>query len=266
MTRRYSSISVETTLQTTASIGATTLTLPSSSAVTALLGGATLSAGNVDQFTVVLDPDTIKEEIVFVTETSGATLTVVRGRAGTADIEHLSGAVVRHSLTSDDLTYYTTGVDSAATAAGTLTFSNKSISLGTNTVTGTTAEFNTALTDNNFATLAGVETLTNKTLTTPVSSIAINAQTTAYTLVATDKSKLVTMTSATAANFTVPPSIFAAGDIIYVARLGVGTCSLTPGAGVTINTTPGLSLRAQNSTAALICTASNTFLATGDLS
>jgi hypothetical protein len=266
MTRRYSSISVETTLQTTASIGATTLTLPSSGAVTALLGGVALSAGNVDQFTVVLDPDTIKEEIVFVTETSGATLTVVRGRAGTADIEHLSGAVIRHSLTSDDLTYYTTGVDSAATAAGTLTFSNKSISLGTNTVTGTTAEFNTALTDNNFATLAGVETLTNKTLTTPVSSIAINAQTTAYTLVATDKSKLVTMTSATAANFTVPPSIFAAGDIIYVARLGAGTCALTPGAGVTINTTPGLSLRAQNSTAALICTASNTFLATGDLS
>jgi hypothetical protein len=266
MTRRYSSISVETTLQTTASIGATTLTLPSSGAVTALLGGAALSAGNVDQFTVVLDPDTATEEIVFVTGTSGATLTVVRGRAGTADIEHLSGAVVRHSLTSDDLTYYTTGVDSAATAAGTLTFSNKTIALGSNTVSGTTAQFNTALTDNNFATLTGAETLVSKTLTTPVASIAINAQTTAYTLVAGDKSKLVTVTSATAANITVPPSIFAAGDIIYVARLGAGTCSLTAGAGVTINTTPGLSLRAQNSTAAIICTASNTFLATGDLS
>jgi hypothetical protein len=220
----------------------------------------------VDQFTVVLDPDTANEEIVFITDVSGASFTINRAEAGTAAVAHLSGAVIRHSLTSDDLTYYTAGVDNAATAAGTLTFSNKSISLGTNTVTGTTAEFNTALTDNNFATLAGVETLTNKTLTTPVSSIAINAQTTAYTLVATDKSKLVTMTSATAANFTVPPSIFAAGDIIYVARLGAGTCSLTAGAGVTINTTPGLSLRAQNSTAALICTASNTFLATGDLS
>lgn len=266
MTRRYSSISVETTLQTTAAPGVTTITLPSSGAATALLGGATLSPGNVDQFTVVLDPDTASEEIVFVTEVSGANLTIVRARAGTGDSQHLSGAVVRHSLTSDDLTYYTTGVDSAATAAGTLTFSNKTIALGSNTVSGTTAQFNTALTDGDFATLAGTQTLTNKTLTTPVASIAINPQTTAYTLVAGDKSKIVTMTSATAANITVPPSIFAAGDIIYVARLGAGTCSLTAGSGVTINTTPGLSLRAQNSTAAIICTASNTFLATGDLS
>src|SRR6185503_4167226 len=45
---------------------------------------------------------------------------------------------------------------------GTLT--NKNISLGSNTLTGTTAQFNTALTDNDFATLAGAETLTNKTV------------------------------------------------------------------------------------------------------
>ena len=42
--------------------------------------------------------------------------------------------------------------------------SNKTITLGSNTVTGTTAQFNTALTDNNFATLAGAEALTNKTI------------------------------------------------------------------------------------------------------
>jgi hypothetical protein len=266
MTRKYSSISVETTLQTGIGTSETTITAPSSSAVTLLLGGVSLAAGNVDQFTVVIDPDTANEEILFVTGVSGANMTVVRARAGTAAVAHTAGAVIRHSLTSDDLTYYTTGVDSAATAAGTLTFTNKTIALGSNSVSGTTAQFNTALTDGDFATLAGTETLTAKTLTTPVASIAINAQTTAYTLVATDKSKLVTLTSATAANITVPPSVFAAGDIIYVARLGAGTCSLTAGAGVTINTTPGLSLRAQNSTAALICTASNTFLATGDLS
>jgi len=266
VTRKYSSISVETTLQTGIASGDTTMTVPSSSAATLLLGGVSLAAGNVDQFTVVLDPDTANEEIVFITDVSGASFTINRAEAGTAAVAHTAGAVIRHSLTSDDLTYYTSGVDNAATAAGTLTFSNKTIALGSNSVSGTTAQFNTALTDGDFATLAGTQTLTNKTLTTPVASIAINAQTTAYTLVATDKSKLVTMTSATAANFTVPPSVFSAGDIVYVARLGAGTCALTAGAGVTISTTPGLSLRAQNSTAAIICTGTNTFLATGDLS
>lgn len=46
---------------------------------------------------------------------------------------------------------------------GTATLTNKSISLGSNSLTGTTAQFNTALTDGDFATLAGSEALTNKT-------------------------------------------------------------------------------------------------------
>lgn len=53
------------------------------------------------------------------------------------------------------------------TETSTNTISNKSISLATNPVTGTTAEFNTALSDGDFATLAGAETLSNKTLTAP---------------------------------------------------------------------------------------------------
>ena len=47
------------------------------------------------------------------------------------------------------------------------TLTNKSISLTTNTVTGTKAEFNSAMSDADFATLAGTETLTNKSLTSP---------------------------------------------------------------------------------------------------
>lgn len=59
---------------------------------------------------------------------------------------------------------------------GTATLQNKTIDsanntltldLGEGTLTGTTAQFNTALSDGSFATLAGTETLTNKTLTTP---------------------------------------------------------------------------------------------------
>ena len=62
----------------------------------------------------------------------------------------------------------------AFVTSGTVTLSNKSIDLSTNTLTGTTAEFNTALSDNDFATLAGTETLTNKTLTSPVLNTAIS--------------------------------------------------------------------------------------------
>ncbi len=54
-----------------------------------------------------------------------------------------------------------------ASLAGSETLTNKTIALGSNTVSGTLAQFNTAVTDADFATLAGTETLTNKTLTSP---------------------------------------------------------------------------------------------------
>ena len=57
--------------------------------------------------------------------------------------------------------------DITVSASSTNTFTNKSIALSTNTVTGTLAEFNTALSDADFVSLAGTETLTNKTLTSP---------------------------------------------------------------------------------------------------
>ena len=47
------------------------------------------------------------------------------------------------------------------------TLKNKVFNLADNTLTGTTAQFNTALSDGSFATLDGTETLTNKTLTDP---------------------------------------------------------------------------------------------------
>ncbi len=67
---------------------------------------------------------------------------------------------------------FTTGITiggvAVPTISSTSTLSNKSISLTTNPVSGTVAEFNAALSGADFATLAGTETLTNKTLTSPV--------------------------------------------------------------------------------------------------
>ena len=112
MTRKYSSISVETTLASTISNSATTITVASGTG-SALMGGVTLASGDVDQFTIAIDPDTQNEEIVFVTDINSDTLKVVRARAGSSGITHTAGAVIRHVLTSDDLTFYTTGVATA---------------------------------------------------------------------------------------------------------------------------------------------------------
>lgn len=162
MARLFTSVSVETTLSATISSSATSITVANAAA---LLGDITIGAS--DQFTVAIDPDTASEEIVFVTaaNTSTNTLTVTRGRAGTSAITHASGAQVKHVLTSSDLTAFEATTNTAITAASTSTLTNKTIALGSNTVSGTTAQFNTALTDGDFATLAGSETLTNKNLT-----------------------------------------------------------------------------------------------------
>ena len=105
MARKYSSISVATTLNGTISSSATTIQVATGTA-SLLLGGITLAVGNVDQFAVALDPDTTSEEIVFVTGVTGDLLTVVRARAGTTAIGHSTGATIKHVLTGEDLDYF----------------------------------------------------------------------------------------------------------------------------------------------------------------
>ena len=92
---------------------------------------------------------------------------------------------------------------------------------------------------------------------------------TTYTLVAGNLNQLVTLNNASAITLTVPPSVFSAGDVINIAQIGAGQVTLAQGAGVTITSTGATSsapkLRAQQSAASIICTASNTFLVVGDL-
>jgi hypothetical protein len=77
--------------------------------------------------------------------------------------------------TADRTLTFPDATDTLVGKATTDTLTNKSISLTTNTVTGTKAEFNSAMSDADFATIAGTETLTNKTLTSPtVSGLALS--------------------------------------------------------------------------------------------
>lgn len=140
MYREYSSTSTSTTLATSLGglITDTTMTVASGTA-TALLGGVSLAAGNADQFTVALDPDTASEEIVFITAVSGDNFTIVRGQAGTSIQTHGAGAVVQHVMSSDDLIYFNTGnPKTIVTAKGDLVVASSSgnvdrLAVGTNT-------------------------------------------------------------------------------------------------------------------------------------
>ena len=67
-----------------------------------------------------------------------------------------------------DIATNTSNISDKITASSSDTLTNKSIDLATNTLTGSLAEFNSALESESFVGLAATQTLTNKTLTTPV--------------------------------------------------------------------------------------------------
>lgn len=294
MTRKYSSISVETTLATGISNTATSMTVATGEG-SALMGGVTLAAGNVDQFTVALDVDTQNEEIVFVTAVTGDTLTIVRARAGSSGISHSGGATVKHVLTSDDLTFYTTGVATADGAVAKSVVTAKAdllvgassgvvdnLAVGTNgqVLTADSAEtlgvkWSTAATGD--VTLTGTQTLTNKTLTAPIINLSINANTgTTYTFVLADNGKLVTSNNASDQTLSIPTNASVAYDIgaqINVAWItGAGQPTInavTPGTTTIISTgatSTAPKLRVVNSVATCIKIATDTWLVTGDIS
>jgi len=281
MTRQYSSISVETTLASGVNTTATTITVATGTA-TALMGGVTLAGGNVDIFTVALDADTVNEEIVFVTNVSGDTLTISRGQAGTgtagvSGIAHTAGASIKHVLTSSDLIYFR---DSSSPVAN-FVFSGSTS--GTTTVQATAIAGTTTLTlpaaTDTLVGRATADTLTNKTLTSPVITtpkvaIGYSAKTAAYTVASGDEGYLFSMNNATAQQFSIPTDAtfnFAIGTTInFVWLTGAGQPTIgavTPGT-TTINSTSGVTpkLRAVNAAASAIKLSANNWLVVGDIS
>ena len=281
MTRQYSSISVETTLASSINTTATTMTVATGTA-TALMGGISLAAGNVDIFTVAIDADTVNEEIVFVTQVSGDTLTISRGQAGTgtagvSGLSHTAGASVKHVLTSSDLIFFRNNASPVASfgfsgsTSGTTTVQATAIA-GTNTLTLP------AVSNDTLVGKATTDTLTNKTLTSPVINgatigtsiinLTLNAQTgTTYTPVLADNGKLVTLSNASAITLTVPTNAsvaYATGAQINIQAIGAGQVTVAGDTGVTVNGT-GTKLRAQWSAATLVKLGTDSWTLIGDL-
>lgn len=263
MTRKFSSTSVATTLASGINSTATSIVVATGTGA-ALMGGVTLAPGNVDSFAVALDVDTINEEIVWVTQVSSDTLTVIRAQAGTSAIAHTAGATVKHVLTGDDATFFTAGVatadaaipESVVTAKGDVLVASTSGTVD-NLAVGSDGQVMTA----DAASTLGVKWATPVTL-----NLTLNAKTGSYTLLASDVNKLVTVNSASAATVTIPNGVFTVGQQINVTALGAGLVTIDSDGTTTLRYTTGSVLRTQYSTATIICIANNEFLLVGDLS
>jgi hypothetical protein len=185
-----------------------------------------------------------------------------------AEVDVAAGAL---SITSGDITdlrvLVTTNIpesgDISAVVAGT------GLS-GGGTSGSVTLAINTAVT----ADLTTVQTLTNKTLTSPSINLGITTDTsTGYTTVLSDNGKLITLSNASAITATIPPNssvAYPVGAQLNFVQLGAGQVTFTQGAGVTIvstgTTASAPKTRAQYSSATAIQTSVNNWLVAGDIS
>jgi hypothetical protein len=153
-----------------ASTASGTLTLPSANDT--LVGKAT---------TDTLTNKSISLTTNTLTATSAELATAISDETGTGSLVFgtsptLTTPVISSIVNTGTLTLPTSN-DTLVGRATTDTLTNKSISLTTNTISGTLAEFNTALSGDDFVSLTGAETLTNKTLTSPIISTISNTGT-----------------------------------------------------------------------------------------
>ena len=192
-------------------------------------------------YTLILDPDTNKEEVVTVTATNGSTtLTVTRGVDNTQAVAHTAGVSVRHGVSAREFRelqahqasrgYDTdsaildlanqTHVHGILTTEGvvvgtlkTQTLTNKDLSSATNTLPASVV------------TLTGAQTLTDKTLTAPILTAPI----------------LGTPASGTLTNATGLPLSTGVTGTLAVANGGTGVTTSTGSGANVLGTSPTIS-------------------------
>jgi hypothetical protein len=133
-----------------------------------------------------------------------------------------------------------------------------------------TLSINTAVT----ADLTTAQTLTNKTLTSPLINLGVNAQTgTTYTTVLADNGKLITQTNASAITTTIPlfsSVAYPVGAQLNFVQYGAGQVTIQGAGGVTVVSTGATAAtpktRAQYSSATAICVSQDNWLVAGDIS
>jgi hypothetical protein len=139
--------------------------ITSSTAELNILDGVTASASELN----ILDGATLSTtELNYVDGVTSAIQTQIDGKISASSSDTLTNKTIAlgSNTVSGTLAQFNSAVTDAdlASLAGSETLTNKTIALGSNTVSGTLAQFNTAVTDADLASLAGAETLTNKTI------------------------------------------------------------------------------------------------------
>lgn len=149
-------------------------TLSSSDSSTININEGLVVEGNLTvtgSITGTIANSSLSNSSITISDDTSSTTTISLGET----LKIAGGSGVDTTISGDTITISLESNIVTETSSDTLT--NKSISLSTNTITGTLAEFNTALSDDNFVSLTGAETLTNKTLTSPVISSISNTGT-----------------------------------------------------------------------------------------
>jgi len=188
--RYYSATAVETTI---------TAAIPSASqgdSYTSFVVASTSGFAASFPYTLLVDPDTNKEEVITVTAGTGTTLTVTRGQDSTQAVAHSAGATVRHGVSARDFRELQTHIASRGYDADSGIMTNiethvHGLGSGDGSVVGT----------------AKAQTLSNKTLSGTITSSA--ATFTGGTF------SSGTVTSTTITSSTITSSVIANGGISF---------------------------------------------------
>jgi hypothetical protein len=206
--RYYSSTAVETAL------GSSIPAQSQGQANTSFIVGSISGFPTSYPYTLIVDPDTSKEEVVTVTAGSGTTLSVIRGSDNTQAVAHSAGAVVRHGVSGRDFRESENhiaargyDIDQTILLAADQTHVH-GIQTGDGVVVGTLKE----------------QTLTRKTLTTPIIAGATISGAVTSTATITGG----TVTSATITSSTISTSTFTGSFTASAATFVSPTISGSP--------------------------------------
>ena len=191
--RYYSATAVETTLSAA---------IPSASqgdSYTSFVVASTSGFAASFPYTLLVNPDTNKEEVLTVTAGTGTTLTVTRGQDSTQAVAHSAGATVRHAVSARDFRELQTHIAARGYDADSAIMTNiethvHGLGSGDGSVVGT----------------AKAQTLSNKTLSGTVTSSA--ATFTGGTF-SSGTITSATITSATITSSTINSTTFTSGTV-----------------------------------------------------